>query len=159
MKNFLLFILAGIFVFGCTTKRIDQQAEGEKLMSMSRQWARTAATDSLDKLLSYWADDAVCLFPDQGPVKGKEAIKEMLIKSATPGFEVSWEPKEAHVSPSGDMAYVLAKNYIKRQDTAGNIVTTFNKSIEIWRKQKDGAWKCVVDMYNSDPTIKSIKDQ
>jgi ketosteroid isomerase-like protein len=158
MKNILLFILISMLVFYCTSSKIDQQAEAKKIMSMSREWAKIAATDSLDKLLSFWADDAVCLFPDQGPVRGKEAIKEMLIKSASPGFEISWEPKEAHVSPSGDMAYVIAQNYIKKADTSGNIITTFNKSIEIWRRQKDGAWKCVVDMYNSDPTIKSIKE-
>ena len=38
-----------------------------------------------------------------------------------------------------------------------NSVTTFNKSLEIWKKQPNGGWKCAVDMYNADTSIKSIK--
>jgi uncharacterized protein (TIGR02246 family) len=127
-------------------------------MDLSREWAKVAKTDSLERILSYWADDAVCLFPDQGVIKGKEAIREMLKGTANiPGFEVSWEPKEAYVSSDGDMAYVIAQNSFNLPDSLGNIMTTYNKSIEIWRRQNDGSWKCVVDMYNSDPTIKSIR--
>jgi ketosteroid isomerase-like protein len=24
------------------------------------------------------------------------------------------------------------------------------KYVEVWKKQPDGSWKCVIDMYNSD---------
>lgn len=70
---------------------------------------------------------------------------------------VSWEPKEAYVSSSGDMAYVLAQNYFKSLDSLNNPVITYNKSLEIWKRQPNGEWKCVVDMYNADPSIKRIK--
>jgi uncharacterized protein (TIGR02246 family) len=139
----------------CSGPKIDQAVESEKIMSLSREWSRVAATDSLERVLSYWADNAVCLFPGMGPIKGKDQIREML-KGAV-GTEVSWEPKEAYVSSDGEMAYVFAQNYIKAPDTLGIMVTTYNKSIEIWKKQNDGSWKCVVDMYNSDPTIKAIR--
>jgi uncharacterized protein (TIGR02246 family) len=155
MKNLFLSAFAFLVMTSCSGPKIDQAVESEKIMSLSREWSRVAATDSLERVLSYWADNAVCLFPGMGPIKGKDQIREML-KGAV-GTEVSWEPKEAYVSSDGEMAYVFAQNYIKAPDTLGIMVTTYNKSIEIWKKQNDGSWKCVVDMYNSDPTIKAIR--
>lgn len=155
MKKALFASILFLFLASCGNHKINQQAESEKIMILSREWSRAAGTDSLEKVLSYWADDAVCMFPGMGPVKGRESIREML--KATSGIEVSWEPREAHVSSDGDMAYVFAQNYFKAPDSTGNIITSFNKSLEIWKRQKDGSWKCVVDMYNADPTIKSIR--
>ena len=145
-------------MLSCANPKVDQQAESKKLMDLSREWAKSAATDSLEKTLSYWSDDAICLFPGQPPIKGKEEIRQMLKGTSNiPGFEVSWEPKEAFVSISGDLAYVVAQNYFKMLDSLGNTITTFNKGVEIWKKQVDGAWRCVVDIYNDDPSIKAIR--
>ncbi len=156
MKKLLPFLCC--LLLSCNSQKINQAAEAQKIMNLSREWAKSAATDNLEQTLSYWADDAVCLFPDLPPIKGKEQIRQMLKNAASiPGYEVNWEPKEAFVSVSGDMAYVLAQNYFKSLDSMNNWVTTFNKSLEIWRKQPNGEWKCVVDMYNADPSIKSIK--
>ena len=158
MKKLLLLTFISILLCNCGSQKTDQQAEARKLMDLSREWAKSAATDNVEKTLSYWADDAVCLFPGRPAIKGKEGIRQMLKDaSSVPGSEVSWEPKEAFVSMSGDMAYVLAQNYFKSLDSLGNTVTTFNKSLEIWKTQANGEWKCVVDMYNPDPTLKSIR--
>jgi ketosteroid isomerase-like protein len=35
-------------------------------------------------------------------------------------------------------------------DAKGKPVTDRGKFVEIWKKQADGTWKCVVDMWNSD---------
>lgn len=139
----------------CSGKN-DQQKEADKIMALSREWSKAAGSDSLEKTLSYWSEDAVCLFPDKATIKGKDSIRKMLL-GTPPGTVVSWEPGEAHVSEDGDMAYVIARNSFSISDSTGKITTIFNKSIEIWRRQKDGTWKCVVDMYNSDPTIKSLR--
>ena len=76
--------------------------------------------------------------------------------SSIPGFEIYWAPKQAYVSQSGDMAYATGINYIKMLDSLGNQVTVYNRGIEIWKKQENGKWKCVVDIYTPDPTLKSI---
>ena len=35
-------------------------------------------------------------------------------------------------------------------DANGNPIEDKGKYIEIWRKQKDGKWKCIADIFNSD---------
>jgi ketosteroid isomerase-like protein len=142
----------------CAGQEVNQETEAQELMQLSREWAATASTDDLEKTLSYWDSDAVVMMPGQAAVKGHDAIRKMLEGNANiPGFEVSWEPKEAYVSASGDLGYVIAHNYIKMQGPDGNKITIFNKGVEIWKKQEDGSWKNVVDIFNEDPTLTSIK--
>ena len=43
----------------CNEQSIDQEAEAEKLMGLSREWARSAQTDDLEKTLNFWAEDAI----------------------------------------------------------------------------------------------------
>ena len=157
MKNLIQSLALIIILSSCQSEGIDQVAEADKLMELSRAWAKAAKDRDTEKVVTYWADDAVIMSPDEPSLKGKEAIRQMVDQSMQiPGFEVFWEPQEAHVSSSGDMGYVLIKNYFKVPvDTLGNMTTIYNKGVEIWKKDEAGAWKNVVDIYNGDPTIKS----
>lgn len=124
-------------------------------MEISRQWAKSQTPE---EILSYWAEDALVMAPGQPALRGKEAITKMVEGSAEiPGFEVSWEPKKAFVSKSGDLAYLIEQNYFSANDSLGNPVRTYNKVVTIWKKQEDGSWKNVVDMWNEDPSITSIR--
>jgi uncharacterized protein (TIGR02246 family) len=140
---------------GCKQQATDTKVEGERLMQLSRDWSKSAGTDSIEKTLSYWADDAVVLSPGQPPIKGKDAIRAMIVEtSKIPGFKISWEPLTVSVSKNGDMAYMIEENQISVNDSTGKSITEFNKATTIWRKEKDGSWKNVVDMWNADPSPK-----
>jgi ketosteroid isomerase-like protein len=139
----------------CGNYKVDTKIEGERLMQISREWSKLAATDSIEKTLSYWADDAVIMSPGQPPLKGKNAIRQMIEgTSKIPGFKISWEPLSVFVSKSGDMAYLIEQNQITVNDSLGHPLTEFNKSVTIWRKEVDGSWKNIVDMWNADPSQK-----
>lgn len=155
MKLIIISLLFAVLA-GCTdTKEVETKKEEERLMQISREWSKLAATDSMEKTLSYWADDAVIMSPGQPTIKGKKAIREMMEgTSKIPGFKISWEPVSAFVSKSGDMAYLIEQNKITMNDSLGNPVTEFNKSVTIWRKDADGSWKNIVDMWNEDPSQK-----
>ena len=122
-------------------------------MQLSREWSKSAAGDDMEKTLSYWADDAVVMQPGQPMIRGKEEIRAMLESTANiPGFQISWEPLEVHVSKDGDMAYMIERNNVSFIDSLGNRITEHNKVTTVWRKQADGSWKNVVDMWNADPS-------
>ena len=154
MKNFV-----GVFVllsfFGCREPAVDTQAEGEKLMQLSRDWSALAETGNTDSVLMLWSDDAVMMAPGLPPLRGKEAIRKYIEEGAKiPGFKISWEPLEVHVSQRGDMAYMLEQNQISFSDSLGNTVVEYNKAVTVWRKEKDGSWKNVVDMWSLEPPRK-----
>jgi ketosteroid isomerase-like protein len=139
----------------CSDNKVDTKIEGERLIQISREWSKSAATDSIEETLSYWADDAVVMSPGQPPLKGKNAIREMIKgTSKIPGFKISWEPISVFVSKSGDIAYLIEQNQITVNDSLGKPITEFNKSVTIWRKEADGSWKNIVDMWNADPSQK-----
>lgn len=150
MKYILPFAILPL-IFSCSKPQIDHKAEGEKLMQLSRDWSKTAASQNLDSVLSYWSDDAVVMQPGMPILKGKEEIRGMLDNAnKIPGFRISWEPQSAHISKSGDMAYLIENTQITVNDTMGNPVIIQNKAVTIWRKQEDGKWKAVVDIWNEN---------
>lgn len=147
-------LLVAVLVAGCssTPARVSVEDEAAMLMRLSREWSQVAATGDLERTLSYWADDAVMMVPGQPPIRGKAAIRTFLESSASvPGFTVKWEPLEAHVSASGDLAYLIERNQFSFKDASGSVVTDSNKAVTVWRKQRDGTWKNVIDMWNADP--------
>ena len=151
--------LSMLFVFiGCNEHNIDTKVEGEKLMQISRDWSKLAGTDSVEKMLSYYADDAVMMPPRQPPLKGKKAIREMVEgASKIPGFKISWQPLSVSISKSGDMAYMIEQNQITMNDSLGKPITEFNKTVTVWRKEIGGSWKNIIDMWNADPSQKKSK--
>jgi ketosteroid isomerase-like protein len=151
MKH-LFGVLATLTLMACMETKVDTKAEGERLMQVSKDWSLSAGTDSIDKTLSYWADDAVVMFPGQAQIKGKEAIREMVENSSKiPGFRISWEPLSVSVAEKGDMAYMIEQNQITVNDSLGNPMTEYNKGVTVWRKQADGSWKNIVDIWNAAP--------
>jgi len=120
-------------------------------MQLSREWSKSASTDNIEKTLFYWADDTVILIPGQ-LVKGKEAIRVMMLETfKIPGLLVSWEPISVEVSERGDMAYMPEVNKVTFKDSTGWPVKPTNKAVTIWKKQTDGSWKNIVDIWNASP--------
>jgi ketosteroid isomerase-like protein len=90
--------------------------------------------------------------PGQPSLKGKQAIREMLEgTSKIPGFKISWDPKMVSVSKSGDMAYMIEETQITMNDSLGKPFTEYNKAVTVWRKEANGTWKNVIDMWNANP--------
>ena len=95
MRQLTALLLFAIFT-GCTYAKIDQKAEAEKLMQVSREWAKTLSPDSIERIMSFWSDSAIFLSAGIDPMNGKEEIRKMVERSAKkPGFKMSWQPVSA----------------------------------------------------------------
>lgn len=141
---------------GCSSQQSDPIAEQEVLMQASRDWSRAASTGNVDAIVSYWADDAVVMMPDLPTYRGKEPIRKYVEASLKlPGFRISWEPLEAHVSASGDMGYIIERTTITAPDQSGRPVTHQARAVSIWRKRDGGSWKNVMDISNGEPTART----
>ena len=94
----------------------------------------------------------VLLAPGQPAVKGKEALRKMVTDSKNiPGFSISWTSSEINFSPDGKLAYVYGENLMTMNDSTGKTMSIPGRGYTIWRKETDGNWKCVVDMWNNPP--------
>jgi ketosteroid isomerase-like protein len=150
-SKMILVIILTVFV-GCNEHKVDTKEEGEKLMQLSREWSKSASTDSLEKTLSYWADDAIFMSPGKPTLNGKNEIRQMVEASAKiPGFGISWEPVSVSVSESGDMAYMIEKNQVTLNDSLGRPIVIHGQAVTIWKKDDKGEWKNVVEVDVKDP--------
>ena len=52
--------------------------EAAALMQVSRDWAKAAESRDVERVVSYWADDAIVLEVDQPALVGKAAIRGMV---------------------------------------------------------------------------------
>lgn len=138
---------------GCARETVNLDAEGKALKQLSRDWSAQAATGDLDTILAGWADDAVVMPPGMPPIEGKAAIRSYVEGAMRlPGFTISWEPVMVQVARSGDLAYMIERNIMTLNDSTGNRVTTYGKVVTVWRKDPDGQWRNIVDIWNDTPT-------
>ncbi|MGI9625592.1 MAG: YybH family protein, partial [Longimicrobiales bacterium] len=67
----------------------------------------------------------------------------------TPGVELRFETIRAEVSESGDIGWTLSIGDITINRPQGPPGKDIVRDFHTWKKQEDGSWKVVVDMWNS----------
>ncbi len=140
-----------LLTYSCQPKKVDTKEESEKLMQASRDWSAAANSRDIEKIVSYWTDDAILYSAGEPELKGKKAIREMVETSMkNPNFNISWEPISAEVCESGEMGYLLEKSKIVMKDSTGKEKIMTFKGVTIWKKQKDGSWKNAIDIMSPD---------
>lgn len=126
--------------------RAEVRAE---ILRLDAEWSQAAQKRDVDRVVSYWADDAVVLPPSSGAVVGKGAIRDFVVKSfQTPGFGISWKTTDVTVSESGDLAYATGTNRVTFRGADGREASVDGKAVTVWRRNPSGTWKCVVDIWN-----------
>jgi uncharacterized protein (TIGR02246 family) len=146
-------VLLVLTVTSCNQQKVDTKAEGEKVMQLSKEWSQAASAGDVEKIVEYWADDAVVMSAGEPVLSGKQAIRKMVEESyKMPGFRISWQPQSVVVSESGDMAYLIENSQVSFTDSTGKPVTINNKAVSIWRKQAGGLWRNAVDISTPETT-------
>lgn len=132
---------------------MDLAAEKKKLLERDAEWAASASEGSdVERILSFWTDDALVVQPGLPPVKGKNALREYVQTSLKiPGFKINWSSNDATFSTDGNLAYMFSSQTVTMHDPDGKSQTTEGRAITIWRKESDGEWRCVVDIWNDGP--------
>jgi ketosteroid isomerase-like protein len=150
----LLLPLVVLAVFGaCGGPSFDVAAEKQKLLRRDAEWADLAAAGKdIEKIVSYWSDDAQVIEPGQPVYEGKAAIRAYIIASLkTPGFKIHWVSEKPVFSPDGKMAYMPGVDEMTVPGPNGALMTVHMRGISIWRRDPDGEWRCVADIANEPP--------
>src|SRR5262249_722542 len=63
-------------VDACSSPRFDAASEATRLLQIDAEWASLAEEGrDVEKIVSYWTDDATVMFPGQPVLKGKAALR------------------------------------------------------------------------------------
>jgi ketosteroid isomerase-like protein len=147
-------VLTALFSSGCYQAPFDAYAEAKKLSQRDAEWAKAASEGKdIDKIVSFWSDDARVIEPGQPPHEGKVAIREFVTASLKiPGFKIHWVSEKPVFSEDGSMAYMFGAVETTAPAANGVLTTTHSRSVTIWRRAGDGEWRCVVDIANDAPS-------
>jgi ketosteroid isomerase-like protein len=151
MKSFtLLFSVQLVLIFmqtGCD--RAERQKKmAEELLNVDRDFARLSVEKGANaSFLAYIDDSCVILRPNRLPVIGREKITEMYSNPDT-SLILNWEPLFADISSSGDLGYTYGIYTLEMDSPEGTIVTKEGTYATIWKKDKEGNWKFVLDTGN-----------
>ncbi len=147
-------IVATMLVFalsGCAPPAVDTAAEEAAIRDMSIEWMNAANATDVERMLGSYTDDTSLYPPNLAIVTGKEAIRTYYSQVLeSPGFVASLEITNVGISSAGDLAYSTGTSEETINDPDGNPVTERGKWVSILKKQPDGTWKSVLDIWNSD---------
>ena len=170
MKNFLLALVTVISFTACTNNQnemgvhqkiidslnaiitMDHSSEAAVIMKADSAWDIMSGAKSAEGWLSFYSDDAIMMPPGEKVCTDK-ASREASIKNmfAIPGMSLRFQTTKAEVSKSGDLGYAVGVYQWSSKDQKGNDYHETGKYNEVWKKQSDGSWKCVSDIWNADP--------
>ena len=149
-------LLASLFILvSCSRHRFDPVMEQAKLLHQDAEWADLASVGKdVDKIVSFWSDDAVLIFPGQPVLEGKPAIRAYVEASLKmPGFKIHWVSEKPVFSPDGKLAYMRGTDELTVPGPDGTTTTLHLRGISVWPWDADGQWRCVVDILNEEPSV------
>jgi len=146
MKRLSLLLVTLLVIFtACSQKEESMEKWKQEIVETEKAFAALAQSEGIaEAFLSYAAEDAV-LMRNNTVVKGKEAMKEVLLAQASENVSLVWEPDFVDVSASGDLGYTYGKFTYTLTDSLGNENVMEGVFHTVWKRQEDGTWKFVWD--------------
>jgi ketosteroid isomerase-like protein len=110
------------------------------------------AAKNLDKFLAFFDEKGAMLPPNALIADGKEAISRFIAGffARATDLKINWHVDRADVAHSGDFGYTSGAFEMAFNDPNGKTISNKGKFVTVWKKQKDGSWKVLLDIFNSD---------
>jgi uncharacterized protein (TIGR02246 family) len=125
--------------------------------AVDETWASAARAGNGDAIAALYAPNAVLLPPGESMVKG-DAAKKYWVDFAN-GFSGPTELNTIAVEGSGDLATAIGTykmSLTPKKTGAKPLPTEEGKYLEVLKRQDDGSWKLIYDMWspNAPPAKK-----
>ena len=141
---------------GCAPKDFSE-ADAQTIKTRSDEWSKAAGAKDGAKFASFYTDDATVMFPGEPAVHGMKDIKPVVgATMQDPNFALSFTTDKVEVS--GTLAYSQGALSMTSTMRNGKPYTDKGKYLAVWKKQADGTWLAVEDIFNSDAPPPDPKD-
>jgi ketosteroid isomerase-like protein len=121
------------------------------LRTADAAWLKTYEAKDVDKAVAFCDEQGSLLWPNAPRATGKSAIAKATADAfAIPGFDLEWRPDQIAVARSGELGYTSGTYTWSYKDSSGKPVSDKGKYLTVWKKQADGSWKVLFDMFNTD---------
>jgi uncharacterized protein (TIGR02246 family) len=126
-------------------------ADHAGIRSADSAFMAAANAGDADRIAEVYTEDGSLLAPNLPPQKGRDAVRAFwggFLDAYTVRFEVASDTIEGR----GDLAYNQGHYRFTAVPKAKGVpgIADEGKFLEILKKQRDGSWKYVLDMYSSN---------
>lgn len=119
------------------------------IRAMDEEFMRLiAARDFKQLTTNFYAEDAQFLPPNQAAIIGRPAIQEALGQIAAGLQKLTYRSDKIEVS--GDFVYAIGRHQLTIKTASGAEIRDEGKYLVVYRRQQDGTWRAVADIFNSD---------
>jgi uncharacterized protein (TIGR02246 family) len=157
---FLGFVTVAVVLAGCGVKQqpaaaaaaVDTSAQEQAIRATADAWGKAIENKNLDETVSFYADDA-WVYPQNAPIAKTPDQRRSVWSAffATPGAsDMEGSIERVEVAQSGDLAVEYDTFAMTLNDKKGKPITETEKSVVTWKKQADGKWKVIADIWNTD---------
>jgi ketosteroid isomerase-like protein len=128
---------------GRVPARYDRDEE-RAVREADHAWAAAVAARDLDRLLSFYAPNAVFITPE-GIVSGPDDIGQLWSDLfRRPGYSMTWSAARVEVASTADVA-CSSGPWRQTEIRDGQPQVKRGIYVAVWKLQVDGRWKVVVE--------------
>jgi uncharacterized protein (TIGR02246 family) len=131
-------------------------ADEAAVREADRAWAKAASAGDAAALAAFYTADAVLMPPGSPAVRGAEEIGKFF-SGMTGAVSGPFELKTGAVEGRGDLAFSTGEykaTLTPRKAGAKPMPTEEGKYLGVMKKQPDGSWKLIYDIWNTDAAPK-----
>lgn len=140
-------LLSMFAVRGNAAEQMSEEAKA--LAKLDDEWSTSAASRDPRRVASLYAPDANAYPPNDTTAVGAIAAgKVWAAYFADPTFTISWKATYAEVA--GILGYTSGTYHDSFKGKDGKVVSEKGKYLCVWKKQTDGSWMAIHDMWNTD---------
>ncbi|MHB1191889.1 MAG: YybH family protein [Longimicrobiales bacterium] len=152
-KPALLFLVALLLTAACAPPPApapDLEAELAALNAAAAAYHEAATAKDAARVVALYDEGAVMVPPNADLVDGLQGVKGYPFGFInTPGVELHFEIVRSEISATADMGWTLALGDITINRPDGTVGSDLIRDFHVWKKQADGSWKVVADIWNS----------
>jgi uncharacterized protein (TIGR02246 family) len=114
-------------------------------------WQKAIDARDFEKCAALYAPDA-SIFPPGAPVITSAEARHDFWKQflADAAVKIRLETWRIEVARSGEIGYETGAFSATSKDAKGRVLSSKGKNVVVWKKQTDGTWKIVADIFNAD---------
>jgi ketosteroid isomerase-like protein len=129
---------------------LDMETERAALRAAAEAYQAAATAKDAEGVVAMYDASALMIPPNGELVEGLEGVRGYRFGFiSTPGVSLEFELVRVEVAESGDIGWSFAVGDINIERPDGSMGRDVVRDFHTWRRQPDGSWKVVVDMWNS----------
>ncbi|HEY2025873.1 MAG TPA: DUF4440 domain-containing protein, partial [Gemmatimonadaceae bacterium] len=123
----------------------------ESIRTADAAFATMALRIGTGRAFGEYAAESAQIFSTPGElITGPRAISDAF-SGTDEKSSFAWYPVAGEVATSGDLGFTVGNAVFNGQRGDGTAVTRYSKYLTVWKKQRDGSWKYVVDGGSARP--------